>query len=54
MGMKLAIVQKDSDGNVDTIDYFENKAKGVSDFLIILNQELIKNKINIQIGLVRR
>lgn len=53
MGMKLAIVEKNDKGETDTIDYFENDTKGICDFIILLNEQFIKNNINIQIGKVK-
>lgn len=50
MGMKLAIVQKNDNGKADKIDYFRNNSKGIGDFIILLNEQFIKNNINVRIG----
>lgn len=52
MGMKLAIVQKNDKGKVEKINYFKNNTKGIGDFMLLLNEQFIKNNINVQIGKV--
>lgn len=49
MGMKIAIVEFESAREPNKIDYFKNHAKGIGDFLILLNEELRKNNYNIRI-----
>lgn len=51
MGMKLAIIETES--NKEKRIEFENNAKGIGDFITLLNKELSKNNYNIKISKVR-
>lgn len=33
---------------------FENKSKGITDFIIQLNRELKKNNLNLKIGILKK
>lgn len=48
MGMKLAIIE--TENNKEKRIEFENNAKGIGDFITLLNKELSKNNCNIRIS----
>lgn len=52
MGTKIAIIEFDKNMKAQKIDYFKNNAKGIGDFLILLNQELKKHNYSIRINKV--
>lgn len=52
MGMKLAIIETENN-KAKKIDYFENNANGISNFIILLNEELSKNNYNIRISKIK-
>ena len=50
MGIKIAIIELNEKNKAEKIDYFKNNAKGIGDFIILLNEELKKNNYNIRLG----
>lgn len=53
MGMKIAIIETDND-KAKKIDCFENDTKGIGDFLLLLNKELLKNNYNIRLAKIKK
>lgn len=52
MGMKLVITEIEN--NKEKRIEFENNAKGIGNFIILLNEELSKNNYNIRISKIKK